>query len=83
MPNRFTPRPIVLTSNNWLVFISGGSRLQYLVSEEHKTHNKYSQTLDSLKNNENRYEDEENAVGESGQRFYPTVAETSKISNAA
>lgn len=29
MPKRFTARPSVLTSNNWLVFISGGFILSY------------------------------------------------------
>ena len=29
MPNKFTPKPRELTSSSWLVFISGGSRLEH------------------------------------------------------
>lgn len=31
IPNKFTPKPRELISNSWLVFISGGSRLEYVV----------------------------------------------------
>lgn len=60
MPKRFTPSPRELTSNSWLVVISGGSKLERrALSVVVRSWDTGIHALNCFKDNEDRYQNKE------------------------